>query len=352
MRTSDFEYDLPPELIAQEPVEPRDHSRMMVVNRATGDIEHRHFYDLPQHLRPGDVLVLNDTRVLRARLYGRREGTGGRVEVLLLRRQGPGLWHALGRPGRALKTGSRLWLEETLSAQVVGVNDDGSRLLRLEDEAALEGVGQVALPPYVHRPLEDPGRYQTVFARAEGSVAAPTAGLHFTPELLERLRQMGVQLAYVTLHVGLDTFRPVQAEDPRDHKLHSEWYELREEAATLINAARREGRRVVCAGTTTVRLVEQAALLSGGGELRPGSGWADLLILPGHTFRVVDVLLTNFHLPRSTLLMLVSAFACQGPSTLRAGPSAEGQGLVLRAYREAVAQRYRFYSFGDCMLIL
>ncbi|MSQ13547.1 MAG: tRNA preQ1(34) S-adenosylmethionine ribosyltransferase-isomerase QueA [Dehalococcoidia bacterium] len=349
MLTSDFDYPLPHELIAQTPAEPRDHSRLLVLDRAGGAIRHRgHFYEVADELRPGDLLVLNDTRVLPARLYGVIAATNGKVELLLLRRTGPGRWLCLGRPGRRLTPGARLLITRnglSLEAEVEAVDQDGLRAVRFADEALLDRVGVAPLPPYIHAPLADPERYQTVYARSPGSAAAPTAGLHFTPELLQHLRGQGVQTATVTLHVGLDTFKPVDEEDPAQHRIHTEYWELGAGTADALNHARAEGRRVVAVGTTSVRVLEQAASLA---EQHPGagqpwrftaaSGWADLFILPGYRFRAVDALITNFHLPRSTLLMLVSAFA--------------GRQLVLRAYQEAIAHRYRFYSFGDCMVIL
>lgn len=348
MRTSDFDYALPQELIAQTPAEPRDHSRLLVLDRPSGAIKRRdHFYELADELRPGDLLVLNDTRVLPARLYGVRAGADGKIELLLLRRTGPGRWLCLGRPGRRLTPGAKLLITgngHSLQAEVEAVEQDGLRTVRFADEALLDRVGVTPLPPYIHAPLADPERYQTVYARAPGSAAAPTAGLHFTPQLLERLRSRGVETATVTLHVGLDTFKPVDEEDATQHRIHTEYWELGANAADALNHARAEGRRVVAVGTTSVRVLEQAASLaeqqSGGGQVwrfTATSGWADLFILPGYRFRAVDALITNFHLPRSTLLMLVSAFA--------------GRELVLRAYQEAIARRYRFYSFGDAMLI-
>ena len=345
MRTSDYDYHLPPHLIAQTPLEPRDSSRLLVLQRDTGHMEHRHFYELTEYLREGDVLVFNDSRVIPARLHGRREGTGGKVEFLLLQRLQPGVWKAMGRPGRRLQPGSRFRIEgdsdDELWIEVLEASEDGVRTVRLSSEEGIGSAGQTPLPPYIHTPLDDPERYQTVYAKTPGSVAAPTAGLHFTPELLDTLSAKGVRQIYVTLHVGLDTFRPVRGEDPREHAIHGEYFQIDEDAAAQLNAARGEGRRVLAVGTTSVRLLEQAALYAedrGSSELLPNSCWAELYILPGHRFRVVDAMLTNFHLPRTTLLMLVSAFA--------------GRERILNAYREAVARDYRFYSFGDGMLIL
>ena len=341
MRTADFDYALPGKLIAQRPIEPRDHSRLLVLDRAGGEIRHQRFDELSQHLKSGDLLVFNDSRVMPARLRGRRAATGGLVELLLLRRQAPRHWWCLARPARSLRPSVELLFAAGLQATVIETGERGLRLVELNDESLVERVGEIALPPYIHEPLGDPERYQTVYARVQGSVAAPTAGLHFTPHLLERLREMGVEAAFVTLHVGLDTFRPVESEDPRKHLLHTEYFDLSEETAEAVNRARAEGRRIIAVGTTAVRVLEQAALLSEAAahpELRPGSGWADLFILPGHKFRLVDAMVTNFHLPRSTLLMLVSAFA--------------GRSRILHVYQEAVQQGYRFYSFGDGMVIL
>ena len=348
MRTSDFDYELPEHLIAQTPLEPRDHSRLLVVNTSTEELSHSRFYDIGDFLRPGDLLVLNNSRVIPARLKGRRSGTGGAVEVLLLHRQQPGVWRAMIRPARRLGPGATFEIDGT-SVEVLEDTGDGTRLIRLQDEAVIHSAGETPLPPYIHTPLDDSERYQTVYASAEGSAAAPTAGLHFTPELLESLQRQGIRTVEVTLHVGLDTFRPVRSEEPDKHPLHSEYFQLGDEAAREVNLAKQENRRIVCVGTTSVRLLEQAALISegrGSQNILPVSGWADLFILPGHRFRLVDSLITNFHLPRSTLLMLVSAFAGRGR------PVDMGRQLVLRAYREAVDQGYRFYSFGDCMIIL
>ncbi len=338
MKTSDFDYHLPPELIAQHPLETRDASRLLVVSRSDGSLAHRRFRDLPTLLRPGDVLVFNDSRVIPARLKGVRAGSGGAVELLLLRRLEPGLWETLVKPAKRLRPGAAVDLGSGLTAEIVAAADEGLRTVRFSDEAKIFGLGEMPLPPYIHEPLADPERYQTVYARETGSAAAPTAGLHFTPEMLKELEAMGVECVYTTLHVGLDTFRPVTAEDPRDHVIHKEYGVVGRDAANAVSAAKREGRRVICVGTTAVRLIEQAAALSQDRPVEPFEGWADLFILPGYRFRVPDALLTNFHLPRSSLLMLVSAFA--------------GRDLVFAAYREAVARRYRFYSFGDAMLIL
>ena len=367
MRTSDFDYYLPPELIAQRPVEPRDASRLLLLRRSNGRMEHRRFADIGRYLPPGAVLVLNRSRVIPARLYGRRRDGGGKVELLLLRRESPGIWQALGKPGRRLRPGTALlltaaedvgrdWGDDaaaagesagvdatTVAAEVLAVDGEGVRTVRLERETGIEQLGVMPLPPYIRERLADPERYQTVYGREPGSVAAPTAGLHFTPQLLEGLRAGGIATAFVTLHVGLDTFRPVAGENPAEHHIHTEYYELPAETAALLTAARREGRPIIAVGTTAVRTLEQvgreraAAGVSPETPLTAASGQADLFILPGHQFRWVDGMITNFHLPRSTLLMLVSAFA--------------GRERVLKAYRAAIAQGYRFYSFGDAMLI-
>ena len=340
MKTDDFDYNLPEELIAQTPIEPRDHSRLMVLDRASGAIEHRRFYDLPEYLRRGDVLVFNDSRVIPSRLHATRAG-GGSVELLLLRRLEPGRWHALVKPGRRMRQGDAFEVSRDgrrITGEVLEVHEDGSRTVELSGEEHLDALGVVPLPPYIHEPLADPERYQTVYARAEGSVAAPTAGLQFTPELLDKIRAQGVETVFVTLHVGLGTFRPVTVDDPESHKMHPEYWELSPDAAETIGRAKAEGRRVVSVGTTAVRLMEQVGSQSADGSLSPGSGWADILIYPGHRFHLVDALVTNFHLPKSTLLMLTSALA--------------GRDRLLAAYREAASQGYRFYSFGDAMLIV
>ncbi len=354
MRTSDFDYFLPEGRIAQTPAEPRDSSRLLVLDRHkpgvhpwSGVMEHRKFRDLTEYLRPGDLMVFNRSRVIPARLYGTETRSGARVEILLVRRQSPGVWQALGRPGRRLRVGATVSFGSegepgaTARAEVLETHDNGLRVVRLSDESALDGLGELPLPPYIKETPSDPERYQTVYADAPGSVAAPTAGLHFTDELLGEIRGFGVATAWVTLHVGLDTFRPIRGEDISEHKIHTEWYELPGETANLINAARNENRRIVAVGTTTVRTLEQVgrdAHQKGVKEISATTGDADLFIVPGHQFRLVDAMLTNFHLPRSTLLMLVSAFA--------------GRERILEAYEAAVRREYRFYSFGDAMLLL
>jgi len=347
VKTSDFDYGLPPELIAQSPVEPRDHSRLMVLHRESGFIEHRRFFEIVSYLRDGDVLVFNDSRVIPARLRGRFD-SGGRVEILLLRRLRTNVWEALGKPGRRLRPGARVEItngsllgdqpEAGLLAEVTGVGQGGIRVINFSDETLLLELGEVPLPPYIHTPLVQSERYQTVYARVAGSVAAPTAGLHFTPELLGEIERKGVHCLFVTLHVGLDTFRPVTEDDPLEHFIYKEYGVLGREVANELSLAKREGRRIICVGTTTVRVVEQAALASNPLKLQPFEGWVSLFILPGHRFRMVDALVTNFHLPRSTLLMLVTALAGKEP--------------VNKSYNEAIARGYRFYSFGDAMLVL
>jgi S-adenosylmethionine:tRNA ribosyltransferase-isomerase len=348
MKTSDFDYNLPPEFIAQNPIEPRDSSRLMVLQRETGAIEHRHFFDIPDYLLPGDVMVFNNSRVIPARLKGKREGSGGAVEILLLRRREENVWEALVKPARRLNIGSRVEIiprilsenatPEKITAEITGTGDGGTRVVRFSGESGLMSTGEMPLPPYIHAHLEDPERYQTVYARVLGSAAAPTAGLHFTPELLKKIELKGVRCLFTTLHIGLDTFRPVTEEDPREHRVYREYGVLGKEAAQELSMAKRDGRRVICVGTTATRIVEHIANISRKDAIDPFEGWVDLFILPGHRFRMVDVLLTNFHLPRSTLLMLVSAFA--------------GKETIAKAYREAIAEKYRFYSFGDAMLII
>lgn len=340
MKTSDFYYDLPEELIAQTPVEPRNSSRLMVLPRNGGKIEHKHFYDLPEFLKPGDCLVLNDTRVLPARLYGTREDTGAVVEFVLLRQHGNKLWECLAGPGKKAKTGYKFRFSDKLTATVTDVLEDGNRMIEFACEgdffAVLDEVGQVPLPPYIKEKLKDKERYQTVYSKDAGSAAAPTAGLHFTKEMLESIKAMGVNIAYVTLHVGLGTFRPVKVEDVTQHKMHTEHYYIPEEAAKTINDTRKNGGRVICVGTTSCRTVESCAKKYG--EIRECSGDTDIFIYPGFEFKCMDGLITNFHLPESTLIMLVSAFA--------------GYDNIMNAYNIAVKEKYRFFSFGDAMLIL
>lgn len=340
MRTDDFDYHLPPDRIAQRPAEPRDASRLMVLERASGRIEHYIFRDLPRLLRPSDVLVINETRVLPARLRARKVPGGGRAELLLLRQVDEQRWEALVG-GKGLRPGRRLVLESGIEAEIEADLGGPRRLVAFSEPIGprLEEVGEMPLPPYIHEPLRDPEEYQTVFARIPGSAAAPTAGLHFTPELLQRLEAHGVLIAPVTLHVGLDTFAPVTEEDPRQHKIHTEWCRVPPESAELIRRARQEGGRVIAVGTTSVRTLETAARAAPPGEvIVPFEGNTDLYILPGFEFKIVDAMITNFHLPRSTLLMLVSAFA--------------GRETILHAYQVAIREGYRFYSFGDAMLIL
>jgi S-adenosylmethionine:tRNA ribosyltransferase-isomerase len=343
LRTSDFDYYLPPELIAQTPIEPRDQSRLMVVDRGECSIRHRRFYELPEILRPGDVLVMNSSRVIPARLYGRKIETRAKVELLLLRPLGNREWEALVKPGRRLSPGTRIEIsspgqpEIKTTAEVKAILADGVRIVAIADEALLPALGHVPLPPYIHTRLADANRYQTVYAREAGSAAAPTAGLHFTPELLAKLAARGIECLYTTLHIGLDTFRPVEVEDPAQHHIHREYGVVSAEVADSISRAKAEGRRIICVGTTPVRLLEYTALHSQQAIVAPFAGWVDLLILPGFQFRVADAMLTNFHLPRSTLVMLVSALA--------------GAELIKKAYDEAIKERYRFYSFGDAMLI-
>ena len=341
MKTADFDYDLPEELIAQTPVEPRDHSRLLIYRRKTRTIEHKHFYDIIDELNPGDALVINETKVIPARLLGVKEDTGVPVEVLLLRRKNTAEWEALVRPGRRLKPGTRcVFGDGLLRCEVLGnVEETGGRMVRfLYDgvfEEILDRLGEMPLPPYIHEKLKDRDRYQTVYAKQEGSAAAPTAGLHFTPELLQRIRDKGVTVVPVLLHVGLGTFRPVKVEDAEKHVMHSEYCEVTPEAAETLNRVRQSGGRIVCVGTTSVRTLETMATADG--TVHPGAGDTSIFIYPGVPIKAVDALITNFHLPQSTLLMLVSAFM--------------GREEALRVYREAVEQRYRFFSFGDAMFI-
>lgn len=340
MKTSDFYYDLPKELIAQTPVEPRDSSRLMLLDRNTGEIDHKHFYDIIDSLNPGDLLVANDSRVLPARIYGIKDETGARVEFLLLRQITGNHWEALCKPGKKAKEGASFTFGDgLLKATVAEVKDDGNRIVDFEcDEnffSTLDKIGQMPLPPYITEELKDKERYQTVYSHELGSAAAPTAGLHFTKELMQRIKDKGVNIAYVTLHVGLGTFRPVKVDDVTKHKMHSEHYEIPQETAKLINETKKNGGRVIAVGTTSCRTLESVASFYG--EIKPCEGFTDIFIYPGYEFKVLDGLITNFHLPESTLIMLVSAFA--------------GYDNVMNAYKTAVEEKYRFFSFGDAMFI-
>ena len=339
MKTSDFYFDLPEELIAQTPLAQRDGSRLLVLDKKTGETSHKHFYDLPGFLRPGDCLVLNNSRVLPARLFGRRSG-GGACEVLLLIDRGEKTWECLVRPGKKLRTGAKITFGDgELTAEVVAEVEGGNRLVRFDYDGifleTLERLGKMPLPPYIKEELEDSERYQTVYSKVVGSAAAPTAGLHFTNDLLEQVKSMGVKVCYVTLHVGLGTFRPVKAETIDEHEMHSEYCVISQETADIINQTKKEGGRVICVGTTSCRTVESWA--NEDGTMEAKAGWTNIFIYPGYRFKVLDALVTNFHLPESTLIMLVSALA--------------GRENVLAAYEEAVRERYRFFSFGDAMFI-
>ncbi len=340
MNVSEFDFELPQELIAQDPLEERSSSRLLVLHKDTGKTEHKRFRDLKSYLRKGDCLVINDTKVIPARLHGVREETGANIEVLLLKRREKDVWETLVKPGKKARPGTRLSFGNgLLRGTVTDVVEDGNRLIRFSYEGIFEEIldqlGQMPLPPYITHELKDKTRYQTVYAKHDGSAAAPTAGLHFTKELLKEIEDMGVVIAHVTLHVGLGTFRPVKAENILDHHMHSEFYMVEEEEAEKINRAKRAGGRIICVGTTSCRTVESAA--GEDGILKPGSGWTDIFIYPGYRFRILDCLVTNFHLPESTLVMLVSALA--------------GREQVLSAYEEAVREKYRFFSFGDAMYI-
>lgn len=340
MKTKDFYYELPPELIAQEPIKERSSSRLMMLDKNTGKTEHKHFYDIADELNEGDTLILNDTKVLPARLYGSKEGTGGAIEFLLLHKHTLNEWEVILRPGRKAKPGARfIFGNGELKAEILDVVNDGNRLVRFEYDGVFEEIldrlGEMPLPPYITKKLEDKDRYQTVYAKKPGSAAAPTAGLHFTPELLDKIKAKGVNIGYVTLHVGLGTFRPVKADDLSEHKMHSEFYILPRDVAELVNTTKANGKRVISVGTTATRVLETAGL--NGLPLKEQTGWTDIFIYPGKEFHVIDALITNFHLPESTLIMLVSALA--------------GRENVLGAYGEAVREKYRFFSFGDAMYI-
>ena len=341
MKTSDFYFHLPQEQIAQDPLEDRSSSRLLVLDKETGEYEHRVFRDIVDYLHPGDCLVLNNTKVIPARLFGEKEGTGAHIEILLLKRRENDIWETLVKPGRKAKPGTKISFGGgLLTGEVLDVVEEGNRLIRFSYEGIFEEIldqlGQMPLPPYITHQLKDKNRYQTVYAKYDGSAAAPTAGLHFTPELLKQVKEMGVEIAEVTLHVGLGTFRPVKVENVLEHHMHSEFYMIDEEAAEKINRTRENGGRVICVGTTSCRTIESAA--DENGRLKASSGWTDIFIYPGYRFQVLDCLITNFHLPESTLLMLVSALA--------------GREHILAAYEEAVKQGYRFFSFGDAMLIM
>lgn len=341
MNTSDFYYELPDELIAQTPIEPRDSSRLLVLGRNSGEIEHKHFYDIIDYLNEGDCLVVNDSRVIPARIYGVKAETGARVEFLLLKQVSGNKWETLCKPGKKAKEGTKFTFGDgIMTAEVVEVKEDGNRIVDFKcDEnffSALDKIGQMPLPPYITEKLEDQERYQTVYSNELGSAAAPTAGLHFTNELMDRIRAKGVKIAYVTLHVGLGTFRPVKVEDVTKHKMHSEHYEVPEETARIIKETKNSGKRVISVGTTSCRTLESVATQYG--EVKACDGWTDIFIYPGYEFKVLDGLITNFHLPESTLIMLVSAFA--------------GYDNIMNAYKVAVSEKYRFFSFGDAMAIL
>ena len=341
LRKSDFYFDLPQELIAQDPLEDRSASRLLMLNKTTGKTEHHVFHEIIDYLHPGDCLVLNDTKVIPARLMGIKEDTGASVEVLLLKRRENDIWETLVRPGKKARPGMKLTFGNgLLHAEVLEVVEEGNRLIRFRYEGifeeVLDALGEMPLPPYITHKLQDKNRYQTVYAKYEGSAAAPTAGLHFTKQLLDAIEEKGVEIAYVTLHVGLGTFRPVKAENILEHKMHSEYYQITKEAAEKINRAKKRGNRVICVGTTSCRTIESAA--DDDGKLQEGCGDTNIFIYPGYQFKVLDALITNFHLPESTLIMLVSALA--------------GREAVLSAYEEAVRERYRFFSFGDAMFII
>ena len=337
MLVTDFDYELPQELIAQHPMEPRDHSRLLVVDKKTGEIEHKHFYDLVNYLKPGDVLVFNDTRVIPARLHGTKD-TGAHVEVFLLTRRNATDWEVLVRPGKKLQVGAKINFSNELSCEVIEHTDFGGRVVRFKYdgifEEILDRLGETPLPPYITAPLEDKERYQTVYNRERGSAAAPTAGLHFTKELLQKIKDIGCEEVFVTLHVGLGTFRPVSEAKIEDHKMHKEFYTVSQEAADAVNKAKAEGRRIIAVGTTAVRTLEAAGA---DGQLHAGSSWTNIFIYPGYKFRLVDDLVTNFHLPQSTLLMLVSTLSTRE--------------IMLQTYKKAVEEKYRFFSFGDAMFI-
>ena len=340
MNVADFNFDLPQELIAQDPLEDRASSRLLVLDKESGEVKHKHFRDIKKYLRKGDCLVINDTKVIPARLFGNKVGTDAKIEVLLLKRKSDNVWETLVKPGKKMKEGAEVSFGDgLLKGKVVGVVDEGNRLIQFEYdgifEEILDQLGQMPLPPYITHQLQDKNRYQTVYAKHDGSAAAPTAGLHFTKELMEEIEAMGVKIAHVTLHVGLGTFRPVKVETIEEHHMHSEFYIVEEEEAKKINDTKKEGGRVICVGTTSCRTLESAT--GEDGVLKAGSGWTQIFIYPGYKFKILDCLITNFHLPESTLVMLVSALA--------------GKDHVMAAYEEAIKERYRFFSFGDAMFV-
>ncbi len=339
MKTDDFDFELPERLIAQTPLEKRDESRLLVLHKTTGDLEHKHFSDILEYLKEGDVLVLNDTKVMPARLYGVKEETKALIEILMLKEQEKDTWECLVKPAKRIHLGETVTFSSKLKATCVGVGEEGIRKFRFEYEGIfyeiLEELGEMPLPPYIHEKLKEKDRYQTVYAKNIGSAAAPTAGLHFTKELMHQLEEKGVLLVYITLHVGLGTFRPVNVEDVTKHKMHSEYYQMSKEAAEVLNTAKREGRRIISVGTTSTRTLE--TIMKKYHTFQECSGWTDIFIYPGYQFEAIDALITNFHLPKSTLIMLVSALA--------------GKENILNAYREAVEKEYRFFSFGDSMFI-
>ncbi len=341
MNVSDFNYELPKELIAQDPLEKRSESRLMVLDKETGDVTHKHFYDIIEYINEGDCLVINNTRVIPARLYGSKEGTDAAIEILLLKRIDADTWECLTKPGKKARVGARISFGDgILVGEIIDIVEEGNRLIRFEYdgifEEILDKLGEMPLPPYITHKLKDKNRYQTVYAKYDGSAAAPTAGLHFTPELMEELRDKGIRIAEVTLHVGLGTFRPVKVENVLEHHMHSEYYEINKEACDIINSTKESGGKVISVGTTSTRTIESAA--DENGYLTPKKGNTDIFIYPGYEFKVIDSLITNFHLPESTLIMLVSALA--------------GRENVLSAYEEAVKEKYRFFSFGDAMFIM
>ena len=342
MNTNDFDYFLPKSHIAQSPIEPRDHSKLMVLNRRKNEILHKSFYDLPNYLKTGDVLVFNNTRVIPARVFGKSKPSNKDVELLLLHEEKDKTWKALVKPGKRMKIGDVFYVKSKLGNDILGkilhIDGEGIRTVKFEGEYELDAIGEIPLPPYINKKIQDTNRYQTVYSKYEGSVAAPTAGLHFTHELLQLLNDEGIKLAYVTLHVGIGTFRPVSVDNISEHKMHSEWWELNQKTVDIINNAKMNGNRIVSVGTTSARLLEHAATDQKSNLLKSGSGWADIFIYPGYEFKIVDALLTNFHLPKSTLLVLVSSFL--------------GYELTKKCYEIAVKEKFHFFSYGDAMLIL